>query len=106
MQILALFLVFLGEFLAITSEVLFIKGKNMFPIIVLMTIAGVFLLFGYYLGYKHIKNLWLIYIVSITAILILEPFIIYYFTGETPNLGAKIGFSLGTLGFLAAVLIK
>ncbi|MDD5376916.1 MAG: hypothetical protein PHH16_02240 [Candidatus Gracilibacteria bacterium] len=106
MQILALFLVFIGEFLAIVSEVLFIKGKNMIPIIVLMCIAGVFLLFGYYFGYKHIKNLWLIYIVSITAILMLEPFIIYYFTGETPNLGAKIGFSLGTVGFLAAVFIK
>lgn len=106
MSFFAMFLVFVGEFLAVTSEVLFIKGKNMFPIIILMTIAGIFLLYGYYLGYKYMKNLWLIYIVSITAILILEPFIIYYLTGETPNLGAKIGFGLGTLGFLAAVLIK
>ncbi|HBB27063.1 TPA: hypothetical protein DCZ36_01015 [Candidatus Gracilibacteria bacterium] len=106
MQFFALFLIFIGEFLAVTSEVLFIKGKNTFPLIVLMCIAGIFLLYGYYLGYKYMQNLWLIYIVSITAILILEPFIIYYFTGETPNLGSKIGFSLGTLGFLAAIFIK
>jgi hypothetical protein len=86
MQFLALFLIFLGEFLAVTSEVIFIKGKNMIPLIFLMTIAGILLLFGYYLGYKYMQNLWLIYIVSITAILILEPFIIYYFTGEIPNL--------------------
>ncbi|NCP77110.1 hypothetical protein GW830_03190 [bacterium] len=94
MQFLSLFLIFLGEFLAVTSEVLFIKGKNTIPLIILMTIAGIFLLYGYYLGYKHLQNLWLIYIVSITAILILEPFIIYYFTGEVPNLGSKIGFGL------------
>jgi hypothetical protein len=51
-------------------------------------------------------SLWPIYIATITAILILEPIIIYYITGESPNLGAKIGFVLGVAGCFAALGIS
>lgn len=106
MQIIALLVVFFGEFLAITSEIFFSKGKYMYAMIFLMFIAGCLLLVGYYLAYKHMNSLWPIYIATITAILILEPIIIYVITGETPGLGARIGFVLGALGCFAALGIS
>lgn len=106
MQILALLVVFLGEFLAITSEIFFSKGRYLYGMIFLMFIAGCLLLGGYWLANKYMESLWPIYIVSITAILILEPLIIYYITGESPGLGARIGFVLGVLGCFAALGIN
>jgi hypothetical protein len=106
MQIVALLVVFFGEFLAITSEIFFSKGKYMYAMIFLMFLAGCFLLGGYWLAYKYMNSLWPIYIATITAILILEPIVIYVITGETPGLGAKIGFVLGALGCFAALGIS
>lgn len=74
--------------------------------IFLMFIAGCLLLVGYWLAHKYMGSLWPIYIVTITAILILEPIIIYFITGETPNLGARIGFVLGVTGCFAALGIS
>ena len=106
MQIVALLVVFLGEFLAITSEIFFSKGRYMYAMIFLMFIAGCLLLGGYWLAHKYMGSLWPIYIATITAILILEPIIIYVVTGETPNLGARIGFVLGVAGCFAALGIS
>ncbi len=106
MQIVALCVVFFGELLAITSEIFFSKGKYMYAMIFLMFIAGCFLLGGYWLAYKYMSSLWPIYIATITAILILEPIVIYVITGETPGLGARIGFVLGALGCFAALGIS
>lgn len=105
-QIISVLLVIVGELFAITAEVLYSRGKGFYSMAALMTIAGILLLLGYGLGYKHLKSLWIIYVVSITAILILEPIIIYFVTGETASLGTKIGFIFGLLGFLAVFLIK
>jgi high-affinity Fe2+/Pb2+ permease len=106
MQIVALLIVFLGEFLAITSEIFFSKGKYMYTMVFIMFIAWCLLLGGYWLAHKYMGSLWPIYIATITAILILEPIIIYYITGESPNLGAKIGFVLGVAGCFAALGIS
>lgn len=106
MQIVALLIVFLGEFLAITSEIFFSKGRYMYAMIFLMFIAGCLLLFGYWLAHKYMGSLWPIYVASVTALLILEPIVIYVITGETPNLGAQIGFIFGTIGCFAALGIS
>lgn len=106
MQIVALLVVFFGEFLAITSEIFFSKGRYVYAMVFLMFIAGCFLLGGYWLAYKYMGSLWPIYVATITAILILEPIVIYVITGETPNLGAQIGFILGALGCFAALGIS
>lgn len=78
----------------------------MYAMIGVMFIAGCFLLGGYWLAHKYMESLWPIYIATITAILILEPIIIYYVTGETPSLGARIGFVLGVAGCAAALGIS
>lgn len=106
MQIVALLVVFFGEFLAVTAEIFFSKGKYMYAMIFMMFIAGCLLLGGYYLANKHMDSLWPIYVASITAILVLEPIIIFIITGESPNLGAKIGFVLGVAGCFAALGIS
>ena len=51
-------------------------------------------------------TLWPIYVASIAGILILEPIIIYAITGDSPNLGAKIGFVLAVAGCFAALGIS
>lgn len=105
-QIMSVALVIVGEFCAILAEIFYSRGKNFYTMAALMTVAGIFLLLWYGLGYKHLKSLWIIYVVSITAILILEPIIIYMVTGESASLGTKIWFACGVVGFLAVFLIK
>lgn len=106
MQILAILVVFLGELIAVTSEVFFSKGKYMYTMVFLMFIGGCLLLGGYWLAYKYMNSLWPIYVASITAILVLEPIIIFAVDGEIPSLGAQIGFVLGALGCFAALGIN
>lgn len=105
-QIISVLLVIAGELSAIIAEIWYAKGKNQYAMFALMTIAWVLLLLWYGLWYKYLKNLWVIYVVSITAILIIEPIVIYFVTGETPELWTKIGFICGIVGFLAVFLIK
>ena len=73
---------------------------------VIVVVGGLCLLLGYGLGYRYLKGLWLVYIVSITSILIIEPIVIYLLTGESPNLGARIGFACGVMGFVSALVIR
>lgn len=106
MGIVWLIFIFLGELLAIWSEILYAKWKNIYFMVLVMTIAWVLLLVWYWLGYKYLKNMWLIYIVSITSILILEPIIIYFLTWEVPNLWSKIWFAFWVIWFLSTIFIK
>ena len=106
MQIIAILIVFFGELLAVASEIFFSKGRYMGAMVILMFIGGCLLLGGYWLAHKYMGSLWPIYVASITAILILEPILIYIITGEVPSLGARIGFILGALGCFAALGIS
>lgn len=106
MQLLALLVVFFGEFLSITAEIFFSKGKYMPAMVFLIFVGGCFLLGGYWLAHKYMESLWPIYIATITAILIIEPIVIYAVSGDTPNLGARIGFVLGVAGCFAALGIS
>lgn len=94
------------EFFSITAEILYIKWKPLYMMAILIIIAGLLLLVGYWVWYKSLKNLWLIYIVSITSILILEPILIYFLSWELPNLWSRIWFVLWVLWFLSAIFIK
>jgi len=43
------------------------------------------LLFGYMIAYSGFKNIWIVSVVSITAILVLEPLLAWTFFHELPT---------------------
>lgn len=70
-----------------------------------MVILGCsFLLFGYAIGYGASKNIWTVTVSSVVAILIVEPFLAYFFFHQLPQKGALVGVILGALGFIATVV--
>lgn len=107
-------LVFAGECLAMLSEIIGAKDevkdkrhikKHFYKMAVIMTFAGFFALLGYSLGITVLKNIWIVSVVSIASELILEPFLDYKILKQLPTKGAAIGFVLGAVGIMAALLI-
>ncbi len=115
-KILSIVLLFLGEALSIYAELNFaeillhpgITPKEtvltFIKMILVITLGGIFLLGGYYLGYFSFKNIWIISVVSITAILIADPFLAYTFFKQIPERGSIIGLTLGVLGMIATLV--
>ena len=112
-MIAALILMIFGEILTIYSEVYSSKlpGRPMeTPLIflkpmILISIAGISLVFAYWLGYQGTGNIWVVTVASLTLLLILEPIVIYAMLKELPERGALIGFFLGAAGLIAAVAL-
>jgi hypothetical protein len=112
-MIAALTLMIFGEILTIYSEVYASKlpGRPMeTPLIflkpmILISIAGISLVFAYWLGYQGTGNIWVVTVASLTLLLILEPIVIYAMLKELPERGALIGFFLGAAGLIAAVAL-
>lgn len=111
--ILSLALMIFGEILTIYSEVYASKlpGKlletpEMFlkPMI-LISIAGISLVFAYWFGYQATGNIWVVTVTSLTLLLILEPIVIYAMLKEVPERGALVGFILGAAGLIATVTL-
>lgn len=109
----SLALMIFGEILTIYSEVYASKLPG-HPIdtpmmflkpIVLISIAGVSLIFAYWLGYQGTGNIWVVTVVSLTLLLILEPIVIYVMLKELPGRGATIGFLLGAVGLISTVAL-
>jgi hypothetical protein len=110
-KIIPILLLFIGESLAIYSEIIATKNINTFMSTFLkmsgvMTLAGLLLVAGYMLGLKYWQNIWIVSVVSIASIIIMEPIIIYSLFHELPAKGALIGFILGVLGLLSVLFIK
>ena len=102
-----------GEILTIYSEVYasklsgrVIENPELFikPIL-LICIAGISLIFAYWLGYQGTGNIWVVTVASLTLLLILEPIVIYAMLKELPGPGALIGFILGAIGLLATLVL-
>lgn len=99
-MIAGLILMIFGEILTIYSEVYASKipGRPMeTPLLflnpmILISIAGISLVFAYWLGYQGTGNIWVVTVVSLTLLLILEPIVIYAMLKELPERGALIGF--------------
>ena len=106
MTFLALLSIFCGELLAILAEIFYTRWHSFRTMIIPMTIGGILLLIWYWLGYKYVKNIWIIYVVSITSILIIEPILISIVTWEQLTLWAKLLFILGVVWFLSTLFIK
>lgn len=96
----SLTLMIFGEILMIYSEVYASKLPSQTmetPLtflkpMILISIAGISLVFAYWLGYQGTENIWMVTIASLTLLLILEPIVIYAMLKELPERGAAIGF--------------
>jgi hypothetical protein len=115
LQIITIILLFVGESLAIYSEIAGankiiaqnkISAGTFLQFFVLITLAGVPLLFGYFIGIQVFKNIWIVSITSILSILIVEPVLAYVIFKQFPTNGALIGFVLGAVGLFATVFVK
>jgi hypothetical protein len=109
-KLIVVLLIFLGESVAIYSEVVAAKNINTFTVTFwkmsgVMALAGLLLIAGYMFGLKYIQNIWVIGAVSIASIIIMEPLITYLLFHELPSRGALMGFVLGILGLLSALFI-
>ena len=113
MKFFIILLIYLGEALIIGSEVITAKfalvkhasTPFLTLAILIAAIGSAMTVLGYFVGIKIFKSIWVITIICLTSIIILEPFIIYFLTGELPGRGALIGFVLGTLGFVATLTL-
>ncbi len=107
-----------GEALAIYAEMLVARTPGalgewlapsvapaVLPLVLLITLAGGFLLAGYWLGYATFQNIWVVSAASITGILIVEPVLAWSMFHESPTKGAVIGLVLGAIGFAASVFL-
>ena len=109
----ALTLMIFGEILTIYSEVYASKlpsSPSEAPLsflkpLILICIAGVSLVFAYWLGYQATGNIWVVTVASLTLLLVLEPIVIYAMLKELPERGALIGFILGATGLIATVTL-
>jgi hypothetical protein len=105
-------LLIIGEGINILAEMLSAKlpdAQSLFEIKNLflfgMVIVGCsFLLFGYATGFQASKNIWTVTVSSVVAILIVEPFLAYFFFNQLPEKGALVGVILGILGFIATIV--
>jgi hypothetical protein len=104
----SLLLIFIGELLAVYSEMYIIKYgidiKHLLWVVFTITIAGIPLLAGYYLGYKAFSNAWPIAVASISSIVLVEPPLILLMTGSLPTASHIVGFLLATLGLIITVI--
>jgi len=113
LKILAILLLVTGEALAIYAELIAARNIEVLksPLMqvflktfLLIIIAGGFLIAGYMLGINVFKNIWVVSVASITAIIIVEPILVWLVFKQTPTIGAIIGFILGVVGLVVATL--
>ena len=111
-KIIALLLILIGESIAIYAEISGAKLNSVnnsnfagifIKMFLIISLSGVLLLLGYILGFSSFKNIWIISVISITAIIIVEPIIAYAIFKQFPTIGAIIGFALGVAGILFSI---
>ncbi len=113
-KILGVILIFLGEAVSIYAEVSAARSyadqipflNVFFSFFLVMTVGAGFLISGYMLGFKAFKNIWIVTVTSLTSVLIMEATLALVIFGQFPTTGAAIGFVLGTIGFIATMVIK
>lgn len=114
LKILVILLIFCGEVFSIFAEMKMAKYYASFPnqalpflfkVLLVIFVAGGFLVIGYSLGFKVFKNIWVVSVVSITSILIMEPLISWLIFRQLPERGPLIGLIFGVLGFCSALFL-
>jgi hypothetical protein len=112
LKIVAILLLLIGEALSVYSEMIAAHLHDLssqsvsifFKSSTSIALAGCFLVAGYMLGYQSFRNIWIVSALSITSILIMEPFIGFIIFGQLPTTGAWIGLIFGTIGFIVTFL--
>lgn len=112
-KIVAVAAIFVGEALSIIAELIASRqfGKAggdvtmLLPMFVLISVGGVLLVFGYALGYMHLKNIWIIVAISVGAILVVEPVLAFILFRDVPTAGSLVGLTLGALGTVGAIFL-
>ncbi len=111
LKIFSVALLFVGEILPISAEVwaakitsvLHLTFLEAYPKTVFVHILGsFFLIAGYIIGYKAFQNIWVVNVITIGAILIIEPVATWLITQQFPTTGALAGLALGFAGMIAA----
>ncbi len=110
-KVIPIILLFLGESLAIYSEVIAAKNINsplstFWKMSGVMALAGLLLISGYMFGLRYLNNIWVVGVVSIASIIIMEPLITYLIFHQFPSKGALIGLIFGVIGLFSVLLIK
>lgn len=111
-SLVAFTLLIIGEGINILAEMLsaklpsahaLLEYRNLF--LFGMVIVGCsFLLFGYAIGYHASKSIWTVTVSSVVAILLVEPFLAYFFFHQLPEKGALVGIIFAVLGFIATIV--
>ncbi len=94
----------LGEALAITAELVVAKGR-LLPGVLLGLVGLPCLLFGYWLGVKT-GTVWKVSAVSIGAIVLAEPALVWLFFRQWPSKWELVACLLGVAGMLVALLAE
>lgn len=109
----ALLLLIMGEFLTIYAEIAGAKSTQSSQSIMtwsnfgwagLVVLGSILLLIGYGMGQLAFKNIWTVYAISVTTILIVEPILAYLIFRDLPGRGSTIGAILGGTGLLVTLL--
>jgi len=111
-KVLVLVLLFIGEGLSIYAEMIGAKNNYVasqpflqifLKMLLLIALAGGFLIAGYMLGFNAFKNIWIVSVASITSILIVEPILAWTIFHQIPTIGTIIGFILGAIGLFLSI---
>jgi len=109
-----IFLLVVGEALSIYAELIGAHQYSLhqgsfwplfFKMFLLIAAAGGCLVAGFTLGYGAFKNIWIVSVLSLTSILVTEPFISYAIFHELPTRGAWFGLAFGVMGCFSALFL-
>ena len=91
----------LGESVCIYSEMLVAKTNSLVWPLILITVAGFPLLAAYYYGYRAFgDNMWPVMVVSMGAVLVSEPALIWWMFKTLPSKQTLVGMAFGVAGLL------
>ena len=111
-KFLVILFLFIGESFYLYSEMFIAKNAVSdspkafaFVSALLMVVAGGILFLGsVYFGMHLFKNIWIIAVMSVTAIVIMEPILAWLFFKQLPTVKTAIGFILGAVGLFIALI--
>jgi hypothetical protein len=107
LKLTAITLMLTGEAMCIYAEMLVAKTSSIWWPFFWITLAGVPLLGAYYLGYKAFgSNMWPVMVVSMAAVLLSEPTLIWAMFKTWPSKQTLIGMVLGAAGFITVLTEK
>lgn len=111
-KFLIILFLFIGESLYLCSEMFVAKGAldgsskitTLGPAILMVVVGGFIFLASVYFGMRLFKDVWIIAVMSVAAIVIMEPVLVWLFFNQLPTTKTAIGFLLGVAGLVISVL--